>query len=253
MTPMSSQACCSAGGRKAPAVTNSRRPPPSWACTLRNSQAPGSGRAGAGRCRAGARTSAVWPCFSTSRSMALQNRSTTCGTRSIGGDAVLAQAVEDDPRVPAADVEDVGAHVHRVEQRDLLLEAVREGQQRDQPVLHRLDDPVEATCTPASELAWASITPLGLPVVPLSEHELVDVRPAAGGPRTATWASQSGGEGLVRLLGQGRRRWWSGTRSRPTSRGSGASRPVPSRRRTAPDAAMMFAIASALIRESSGT
>ena len=59
------------------------------------------------------------------------------------GDPVLAQRVEDDPRVPAPDVEDVGADIERVVQPDRLLEQVRQRQQRHEPVLHRRDDPVE--------------------------------------------------------------------------------------------------------------
>ena len=82
MTPRSSHACWSAGGRNAPAVANRRSPPPNWAWTLRNS----SRRAQYGSRRATARrraNAAVFPRFSTSRSIALQNRSSSCGTRSI--------------------------------------------------------------------------------------------------------------------------------------------------------------------------
>ena len=47
------------------------------------------------------------------------------------GHPVVAQGIEDDPRVPAAHVQDVGADVERVVQPDRLLEQVRERQQRD--------------------------------------------------------------------------------------------------------------------------
>ena len=80
------------------------------------------------------------------------------------------------------DVQDVGADVHRVVQRDRLLQAVRQREQRDQPVLHRLDDPVERLGRPRATLSWASITPFGLPVVPAGEHELVDLVRSSGAP-----------------------------------------------------------------------
>ena len=53
---------------------------------------------------------------------------------------VIADGLEDRARVAAADVQDVGAHIERVEQRHGLLEQVREGQQRDDPVLDVRDD-----------------------------------------------------------------------------------------------------------------
>ncbi len=56
---------------------------------------------------------------------------------------VIAQRIEDHPRVAAADVEDVGPDIERVVQPDRLLEQVRERQQRHDPVIHRRDDPVE--------------------------------------------------------------------------------------------------------------
>ena len=82
MTPMSSHACWSAGGRNAPAVANSRSPPPNCEWTLRNkNRLAGYGsRRPIDRRRANV---AVLPCFSTSRSIALQNRSSTCGTRTM--------------------------------------------------------------------------------------------------------------------------------------------------------------------------
>ena len=59
------------------------------------------------------------------------------------GDPVVAQRVEDDPRVAAPHVQDVGADRQRVVQPDRLLEQVRQRQQRDDPVLHPRHDPVE--------------------------------------------------------------------------------------------------------------
>ena len=59
------------------------------------------------------------------------------------GHSVIAQRIEDDARVAAADVEDVRADVERVVEPDRLFEQVREREQRDQPVFHRRHDPVE--------------------------------------------------------------------------------------------------------------
>ena len=58
-------------------------------------------------------------------------------------DPVVVERLEDDPRVAASHVQDVGADIERVVQRHGLLERVRQREQRHQPVLHRLDDPVE--------------------------------------------------------------------------------------------------------------
>ena len=55
---------------------------------------------------------------------------------------MAADRLEDDPRVAAPDVEHVGPDVERVEQRDRLLEQVRQRQQRDDPMVHRRDDAV---------------------------------------------------------------------------------------------------------------
>ena len=59
------------------------------------------------------------------------------------GDPMVAQGIEDDPRVAAPDVQDVGPDRQRVVQPDRLLEEVRQRQQRDDAVLHRRHDPVE--------------------------------------------------------------------------------------------------------------
>ncbi len=52
---------------------------------------------------------------------------------------VVADRLEDDPRVAAPHIEDVGADRQRVEQGDRLLHEVRQGQERDEPVLLRRD------------------------------------------------------------------------------------------------------------------
>jgi hypothetical protein len=56
--------------------------------------------------------------------------------------AVAADRLEDDARVSAPDVEDVGADIEGVEQGHGLLEEVRQRQQRDDAMLHRRDDAV---------------------------------------------------------------------------------------------------------------
>jgi hypothetical protein len=77
-------------------------------------------------------------------------------------------------------------------------------------------------------LSWASITPFGVPVVPevkMSSNSSL----GAGRGQAATWASQSAGNAVsgsaamasIVVVGKA---------SSPASRGSGASRPVPSSR-----------------------
>ena len=100
-------------------------------------------------------------------------------------------------------------------------------------------------------LSWASITPFGVPVVPevktSSNRSL-----GAGAGHAAICASQSGGKDVsgsavsasTAVVGK---------RSRPASRGSGASRPVPRIRCLAPEARTMPSIASVDMRRSSGT
>ena len=56
---------------------------------------------------------------------------------------MVAQRIEDDPRVAAPDIQDVRPDRERVVQPDRLLEQVRQRQQRDDPVLHRRDQAVE--------------------------------------------------------------------------------------------------------------
>ena len=203
---MSSHACWSAGGRNAPAATMSRRSPPSWACTLRNSQ----------RLRRVGEPPGDPPRPLEGRRLALllhlaldraPEHVDDLRDEEHGGDAVVAQAVEDDPRVSAAEVEDVRPDIHPVEQRDLLLQAVREREQRDQPVLHRLEDPVEGHRA-GQRVAVRKHHALRASGGARREHELVDlVRPrAVPGPDLGQPVPR---ECLVRLLGQavdGRRR-----------------------------------------------
>ena len=59
----------------------------------------------------------VRPVFSTSRSIALQKSSRTWGTTTIVVTRCSRMRLEDDARGAAADVEDVGADRHRVEER----------------------------------------------------------------------------------------------------------------------------------------
>ena len=247
MTPMSSHACWSAGGRNAPAVANRRRPPPNWVWTLRNR----SRRTAYGMRRAMPRSRlnvAVRPCFSTSRSIALQNRSSTWGTRTMLVTRCSRRRVEDDPRVAAADVQDVGADVERVVQRDGLLERVRQREQRHDPVLHRVDDPVERHGS-GEHVGVGQDHALGVAGRARREHELEDVgglragprRPAAPpsragrcrpgrptGPRRSRW-------GTARArprAGRGRRgRCRAGGGRRPTCRRSGRRCPGPCGRR----------------------
>ena len=104
---------------------------------------------------------------------------------------------------------------------------------------------------PAMTLPWVSITPFGLPVVP-EVNTSWNVSSGAGRSHAATCASQSGGK-VSSGSSDSPSMLVVGKRSRPTSRGSGASRPDPRRRWTAPEAEMMFEIASLDMRESSGT
>ena len=79
---MSSQAPWSEGGRNAPDETKSRKCPPS--CVWMLPKSAGRNRIGSRRAIERRRSNAVVrPRFSTSRSMALQNRSRTCGTTTI--------------------------------------------------------------------------------------------------------------------------------------------------------------------------
>ena len=75
------------------------------------------------------------------------------------------------------------------------------------------------------ELAWVSMTPFGVPVVPeVKMRSKTSSAPARS--QAATWASQSAGKPAPGSA-QRSSAVVVGRRSRPTSRGSGASRPVP--------------------------
>ena len=110
----------------------------------------------------------------------------------------------------------------------------------------RWNDSIEATT-----FSWASITPLGVPVVPdVKTSSKTSV--GAGAGQASISDSQS-----VGMVSSGSAAMTStvvvGNRSRPASRGSGASRPVPMMRWRAPEALTIPSTASDDIRKSSGT
>ena len=252
MTPRSSQACCSAGGRNAPDERNSRKWPPSCAWTLRKS----SRRIANGRRRA-MRSEPV----DRRRPAALRDLALDGAPEQVedlrdddhGGDAVVAQRIEDDPRVPAPDVEHVGADVERVVQPDGLLEQVGQRQQRDEPVLHRRDDPVERLDR-GDDVVVRQHHALRRAGRAAREDELEDLVRRRALP--GAWrASQSGGNSGSSAAGSAAAHRRSSSGSRPgrpppdrgrrgPSRGSGAARPTPGR---------SSSTASVDIRRSSGT
>ena len=105
--------------------------------------------------------------------------------------------------------------------------------------------------TPARTLSWASITPFGLPVVPEVKTSS-KTSDAAGRGHASSRASQSAGK-VASGSAQRSSTIVVGNRSRPTSPGSGASRPLPRINRTAPDRSTIRATVSVAIRASSGT
>ena len=162
-----------------------------------------------------------------------------------------ADGLEDDARVAAPDVEDVGADVEGVEEGDGLLEQVRERQQRDDPVLDRRDDAVHRPDR-RDDVVVGEHHALRRAGRARGEDELDDVgvrwaRPGVELPLPV------GREGLVGVRGELVEGELSGTRSSPASRGSGASRPVPRISRFASARAAIRSIASGAIRRSSGT
>ena len=104
---------------------------------------------------------------------------------------------------------------------------------------------------PARTLAWVRITPFGLPVVP-EVNTSSKMSGAFGRGHAASCASQSGGNASSGSADKSST-IEVGNRSSPTSRGSGASRPLPSNRRTAPDLSTIRATVSGAMRASSGT
>ena len=106
-------------------------------------------------------------------------------------DPVLAEAVEDDPRVPAPDVQDVRADVHRVEQAPICSRLCDSGSSDTIRCSIGLMIPWNDSA-PASRLSWASITPFGLPVVP-DVKTSSNTSTGAGRCHARTCASQSAG------------------------------------------------------------
>ena len=224
MTPRSSQACWSAGGRNAPDDTNSRRPPPSCAWTRRNM----SRRSAYGRCRAIRRRRSNVVARPDLLDLALDRAPEQVEDLRHDdhrGRPVVADRLEDHPRVAAPDVEDVGADVERVEQPDRLLEQVRQRQQRDDPVLHRRDDPVHRPDR-GEDVVVGEHHALRRAGRARREDELEDVgRGRAAARRRPAPPSRPGSVSSGSAVSASRR--VVGNASRPASRGSGASRPVP--------------------------
>ncbi len=108
-----------------------------------------------------------------------------------------------------------------------------------------------AVSTVPTTLAWVSMTPFGVPVVPLVK--MISNRSlGTGRGQPATCSAQSAGQ-----AGSGPAARSStvevGKWSRPASRGSGESRPVPMASRRASAFAAIRSTASGAIRRSSGT
>ena len=144
------------------------------------------------------------------------------------GDLVVAQGIEDDARVPAADVQDVGADAQRVEQPDRLLEEVRQRQERHDPVFEVRHDRVERLDR-GQDVVVGEHHALRDAGRPRREHELEDVvlvRRLPGGLGRFP-VGREGRDRRRRARRRGLRGSSSGTCSRRASRGSGASRPVP--------------------------
>jgi hypothetical protein len=101
----------------------------------------------------------------------------------------------------------------------------------------------------ASRLSWATITPLGVPVVPDVKIKS-QTSAGRGGGHVATAASAAGS--FVRSAMRSST-VVVGKSPSPAPDGSGASWPVPTIRRFGPARATIPPIASVLIRRSSGT
>ena len=105
-------------------------------------------------------------------------------------------------------------------------------------------------------LRWVSITPLGLPVVPLVKM-ISNRSSGCGRGQPRTWASQSSGKATPESPAPGSAARAStvevGKPSSRASRGSGASRPVPIASRAASARSAIRSIASGAIRRSRGT
>ena len=169
-------------------------------------------------------------------------------------DPVVAQRVEDDPRVAAPDVQDVGPDVERVVQPDGLLEQVGQRQQRHDPVVHRRDDPVERLDR-RDDVVVGQHHALRRAGRAAREDELEDLvggRRAPGrlarlpvGREQRVVVGGLGAQGLDRRRREVRQAGLARIRAR---RG-----PVPRMRCRAPDARTIVSTASGDIRRSSGT
>ena len=143
-------------------------------------------------------------------------------------DPMVAQGVEDDPWVPAPDIEHVGADIERVVQRRPPVRAGARG-----GAARRSGAPSAARCggTTRSMPRRCRVparTPLGVPVVPLVNTS--SKSSSAVGRFQAAWrASQSAGKTGSSSAGSAvsASTVVVGKSARPASRGSGASRPVP--------------------------
>ncbi len=98
------------------------------------------------------------------------------------GHPVIAQRIEDDAGIPAAHVQDVRPDRQRVVEPDRLLEQMREREQRDDPMLHPGDDPVERVDR-GEDVVVGEHHALGRSRRPGREDEFEDVLGGRGGPR----------------------------------------------------------------------
>ena len=268
-------ACCCRSrsrSRRSPGGPSRRGPPrPAGgpaAGTRRPTGTAGNGRrAACGRCRTGAAAGPSAGAGRSPRSRVERGLAAALGDLALDGapeqvedlrdddhrgHPVVAQGIEDDPRVAAPDVQDVRPDRQRVVQPDRLLEEVRQGQERDDPVVHRRDDPVERLDRRRPRCRGRASRPSGVPVVPevkTSSNTSVGWRGRASPPA----ASPSPAGRSHRARRRSRRPSSSGSaraepRAGPGRRGpcpgSGGARRTP---RTTPS------IASGDMRRSSGT
>ncbi len=167
------------------------------------------------------------PRLSTSRSMALQNRSRTCGTTTMLVTRWSRSASKMTRGLRLRTYRMSAPDIERVVQADGLLEQVAERQERDDPVVHRRDDPVE-------RLDGRDDVVVG------QHHALRRAGRAAREDELEDLVGRRGAPGRLAGLPVGREGGSSspgsahsastvvvGKSARPASRGSGASRPVP--------------------------